>query len=290
MSKPPSKGETPPPAKACPQGGKIHLTQATAAAMTLKLVLNTWTPMESPISKEPQGLPGQAIMTERIHPSSDVDPAIPPLVKIANIINHIITKETLNKSTKVSLEGILMYILEANEKEGLRIAKLTAIVEDSAIRRSIRADLDRIYGAITIQLNDIQNTSNATLSSSSKLIKDTECVDAATKDLTGKVGKITDTTDRIATDTSKYHDAVLSRPVQTLRTNADPKVLVDIERKSRQILVELPVTEEMRTLGKSLLELTDKANKVITVMHGLCVIVIAVTLAITDNYRYLSDY
>ena len=266
MSKPPSKGETPPPAKARPQGGKIHITRATAAATSLKPVLNTRTPMESPVSKEPQpqGPSGQAAGTERAHPCGDVNPASPPLEKIATIINHIITKETLSKSAKASLDGILMFILEANEKEAARIAKLTAAAEESTIRKSIRADLDRMYGALTSQLNDIQITSNATLSSSSKLLKDTECVAAATKDLTGKVGKITDTADRIATDTSKYRDAVLSRPAQTLRTNADPKVLADIERKSRQILVELPVTEEKHTLGKSLSELTEKANEAIT--------------------------
>ena len=266
MSKPPSKGETPPPAKARPQGSKIHITRATAAATSLKLVLNTRTPMESPVSKEPQpqGPSGQAAGTERAHPCGDVNPASPPLEKIATIINHIITKETLSKSAKASLDGILMFILEANEKEAARIAKLTATVEESTIRKSIRADLDRMYGALTSQLNDIQITSNATLLSSSKLLKDTECVAAATKDLTGKVGKITNTADRIATDTSKYRDAVLSRPAQTLRTNADPKVLADIERKSRQILVELPVTEEKHTLGKSLSELTEKANEAIT--------------------------
>ena len=266
MSKPPSKGETPPPAKARLQGGKIYLTRATAAATSssLKPSLNTRTPTESPAPKEPQGPPGQLNVTERAHPSGDVNPMLPPLANIANFINFIITKENLSKSAKASLEGILTYILEANEKEGTRLAKLAAAAEESAIRKSIRADLDRMYGAITVQLNDIQNTSNATLSSSSKLIKDTECVAAATKDLTGKVGKITDTADRIATDTSKYRDAVLSRPAQTLRTIADPKVLADIERKARQILVEMPVTDGKATLSKSLSELTIKANEVIS--------------------------
>jgi hypothetical protein len=46
--------------------------------------------------------------------------------------------------------------------------------------------------------------------------------------------------------------------------NANPKVLADIEWKSRQILVQLPVTEGKHILGKSLSELTDKANEVIT--------------------------
>ena len=262
MSKPPSKGETPPPIKARPQGGKIHITRATAAATSLKPVFNTRTPMESPAAKESQGLLVQAGVTEGEHPSGDVDP-MSPLLRIANVINLIITKETLSKSTKVSLEGILKFIHEEKENEGSRLVKITAAAEESAIRKGIRTDLEKIHSDIRTQLNDIQNTSNATLTSSDKLLKNTESVAAATKDLTGKVGKITDTADRIATDTSNYRDAVLTRPAQTIRSNVDPKVLADIERKSRQILIQMPITDGTHTLGKSLTELSDKANEVI---------------------------
>jgi methyl-accepting chemotaxis protein len=217
MSKPPSKGETPPPAKARPEGGKIHITRAAAAATSYRPVLNTRTPKESPASKEPQGSPVEAGVMEREHPSGDVTLTVPPLLRIENIINSIIAKETLSRSIKASLEGLLKIIHKEKEKEGSRIAKITAAAEEGAIRKSIRADIEKMHNAIEIQLNSIQNTASATLTSSSKLLKDTESVAAATKDLTGKVGKITDTADRIATDTSKYRDAVLSRPTQTLR-------------------------------------------------------------------------
>jgi len=104
---------------------------------------------------------------------------------------------------------------------------------------------------------------NETLTSSSKLLADMESVAAATKDLTGKVGKITDTAERIAMDTSKYRDAVLTKPTQTIRANTDPKVLGDLECKGRQILVEYLDTEGGNLLGKSLTELTSKANEAI---------------------------
>ena len=243
MSKPPSKGETPPPLKARPQGSKIHITRATAAATSLKPAYNTRTPVESPATKAPQGPPVQEGALERELPSGDINPESSPLSRIANAINLIITKEPLSKSVKASLEGILKFTQEEEEKEGPRIAKIAAAAEQSAIRKGIRTDLEKIYRDIRTQLNNIQNTSNAALTSSDKLLKSSESVAAATKDLTGKVGKITDTADRIATDTSKYRDAVLSRPAQTNRSNADPKVLVDIERKARQILVEMPITE-----------------------------------------------
>jgi len=98
----------------------------------------------------------------------------------------------------------------------------------------------------------------------SKLLVDMENIAATTKDLIGKVGKITDTAEKIATDTLKYHDAVLTRPVQSIRANTDPKVLEDMDCKGRQILVEHVGLDGTNVLGKSLTELTTKANEAIS--------------------------
>ena len=182
------------------------------------------------------------------------------LQKIADTISHIITKDSIDRSTKKSLKEVLSFIQEENEKERLREAKLKVIVEESAI---IRSDMVDIYNALKKQLDSIQDTSNATLTSLDKLLKDTESIAATTKDLTGKVGKIMDTADKIATDTLKYWDTVLSRPMQALRANADPKVLGDLDHKARQILVELFSTKGDITFGKSLTDLATKANEAI---------------------------
>ena len=111
--------------------------------------------------------------------------------------------------------SILSFIHKEKEKEDQSLAK-TIAPGDSALRKSFRKDLTEIYNALEKWLNGIQDTVNETLTCSGKLLANTESVTATTKDLTGKVGKITDTADRIATDTSKYHDAVLTKPAQTL--------------------------------------------------------------------------
>ena len=157
----------------------------------------------------------------------------------------------------------MKFIHEEKDKEDQRKTVLEASAKEGAIRKSIKADLVEMYNALSKQLNGIQDTANATLTSLGKLLVDTEKVAAATKDLTGKVGKITDTADKIATDTSKYQDTVLTRPTQTLRASTDPKVLGDIECKGRQILIEHLGLDGTNVLGKSLTELTTKANKAI---------------------------
>ena len=60
---------------------------------------------------------------------------------------------------------------------------------------------------------------------------------------------------------------MLTKPTQSIRAITDPKVLGDLERKSRQILVEHLDTEGSNLLGKSLMELTAKANKAISTIE-----------------------
>jgi len=263
MSKPPSKGETLTPANTHPPGGKVYLTRATTAATSSSKAPIARNMKESPVAKEPQGKVAEKAVPDDQQPVRDTNHASSPLQKIAAAISQIIGNESIDSSTKRSLEDILSFIHGEKEKEDQRLAKTLTPIE-GALRKSFRKDIVEIYNALEKQLNGIQDTVNETLTSSSKLLANTESVAAATKDLTGKVGKITDTADRIAMDTSKYRDAVLARPVQTLRANTDLKVLGDLERKSRQILVEVHGEEGTNTLGKSLTELTSKANEAIS--------------------------
>ena len=218
---------------------------------------------ESPSAKETQEKAAEKPDPEAQRPTSDTSPMMTPLEKIVSAISQIISKDTLDPSTKQSLWNIIAFILV----ESQTIAKSMATADESFIRKSISKDLNEMCHDINERLNGIQDTINETLTVSSKLITDTENVAAATKILTGKVRKITDTAKRIAMDTLKYCDAVLTKPAQTIRANTDPKVLGDLERKSRQILVKHVGLDRTNTLGKSLTELTTKANKAISAIE-----------------------
>jgi len=269
MSKPPSKGETPILANTHPPGGKTYMTQATTAATVTNRVSTPRNTKESPTAKDHQGKEAEKPNPEVQRPVSDTNVETSPLQKIATAIGQIISKNNLDNSTKQSLEDIVAYIRKEKVKEDQTLAKTVTLAEESTIRKSIRKDLMEMYTAIEKRLNGIQETTNETLTSSSKLLKDLENVAAATKDLTGKVSKITDTAERIAMDTSKYRNTVLTRPTLTIRATTDPKVLGDLERKCRQILVEHLDTEGTNLLSKSLTELTSKANKAISTIEDL---------------------
>lgn len=84
-----------------------------------------------------------------------------------------------------------------------------------------------------------------------------------TKDLACKVSKMMDATDKIASNTNLYWDVLMARPAASNRTFADPKVLSDMDRKARQILVKHLDQEGINTLAKSLTKLVSKANEVL---------------------------
>jgi hypothetical protein len=82
-----------------------------------------------------------------------------------------------------------------------------------------------------------------------------------------KVSEVTKAANKIATNTVTYWDAVLCPPKQTNRVSADPRVLNNMDRKAKQILVEIFDVEGNNTLAKSILEIVRKANEVITGMQ-----------------------
>ena len=218
---------------------------------------------ESLTAKEPQGKEAEKSDPEAQELTSVTCTISSPLQKIAAAIGQIISKEAIDTSTKKSLQDILAFILVVNRKKDQSAAKLEATAKESYIRNCIRKDLTEIQHNINECLNSIQDTVNETLTSSSKLLADMESIAAATRDLTGKVGKITDIAEKITTDTSKYHDTILTRPTQTIRANTDPKILGDLDRKGRQILIEHLGLDGNNMLGKSMAELTTKANEAI---------------------------
>ena len=76
--------------------------------------------------------------------------------------------------------------------------------------------------------------------------------------------KVNDTMDKIANTTSTYCDALMARDANPIRSNADPKVLNNLDRRARQVMIGHSLNEENSTLGTSLLDLKDKANRIVT--------------------------
>ena len=255
MPNPPTKGEMELPAHTRPASSRAYQTRSTTAP-TLptadnKHLHSTTQPPSKPSSDE-----------------ANIDsPSLSPLQRMARAITETISKYKVTGQAKLQFEGIAKYAKEADDREKKLIAAREASLVANAIHKVIKDDISQLYNDLTNQMNGIQGTVNETLSGTDKIQKDIESVKNVSKELENKVAKITDSADKIAVATTPYRDAVLSKPSQTIRAFTDPKVLGDMDRKAKQVLVEIYDTEGNDTMAKSLTELKDKANEIIAAIE-----------------------
>jgi len=126
-----------------------------------------------------------------------------------------------------------------------------------------KGDLIFVKEALESKLSDIQSDQSRLLASTDSLNKSAENLRTTTKDLESKVVKVNDSTDKLASTTKSYRDAIIAKPPSPIRASADPKVLINADRRSRQILIGYGTSEDNATMNTSLLELKNKANKII---------------------------
>ena len=127
--------------------------------------------------------------------------------------------------------------------------------------------MGKFYKGLNGQLNSITSPLNVTLESSEKAQKALEGLINNSSAILSKIGNVTSTADKIADATQSYQDVLVTRQTPAYRTSVDPKVLGDMERKAKQILVDIFDKEGTNTLEKSLTELISKANKAFDKMN-----------------------
>ena len=96
---------------------------------------------------------------------------------------------------------------------------------------------------------------NVTLENTDKVLKATEELKGDTTDILNKIGKVTNVTDKIANTTQSYRDVLVAGQAPTHKANVDPKVMGDLDRKAKQILVDIFDEDGASTMDKSLTEL-----------------------------------
>jgi len=101
---------------------------------------------------------------------------------------------------------------------------------------------------------------NTIQENTAKVLKEVKEAKTIAKDMVDKVDKVTDTTAKIASETNSYCDAVLSKPTQTNKSKANPKVLSDMDRRAKQILIDIFDNEADSILNKSLTSIVEKVN------------------------------
>ena len=183
--------------------------------------------------------------------------SIATLQPVVEALNKILDG---NGSTIEIIKWIFKYIREMESAERENKEKLEMQAEVSSFRKAFKQDLSQLQDDLARRLNGIMDILNVTFETSEKALKVAEDIKGKTSDIISDVGKVTSATVKIADTTQSYRDALMSKQTPANKSSVDPKVLSDIERKDRQLLIDIFDEEGFCTMDKSLTELTDMAN------------------------------
>ena len=185
------------------------------------------------------------------------------LQPIAEAVNKALGGES---TAKQLIDEIITCIREA-ESNGEAGKQTTGTQSEAKVlHQAIRLDLNEMFNSLTAHINGVTAVANVTLETAEKTLKVAEDLKGGTNDLISKVGNVTSVADKIASTTQSYRDALVSRQPPSHKTSIDPKVLGDIDRKAKQILIDVFNNDDDNTPEKSLAEHIDKANEVISKM------------------------
>ena len=262
MSKPPPKkaGATTPSQQkpVCPKTYQTRLTTATAQASKHP---EQSTHHKNAEATTPLGMAAKADEADATAPPST------PLSTIASQLANIVKEEKLETSAVKRLEELISYAKQMEAEEWRRGNSPDVQAKVSTICHAIKQDLVHMYTDLVKHIVGAQETASAAISSSTeKVLKEVGESAALAKDLASRVGKVSEATNKIASGVGSYRDALLADPIRSNRPAADPRVLGDIDRKARQILVEIFNTSDNNAMGKSLTELVREANEALTSM------------------------
>ncbi len=151
---------------------------------------------------------------------------------IVKVIHMIIDKDKPDRKVRASLEDLLKFISDVEEKENKRAESTMAQPEVSTLYKAIKQDLSKMHKALAKQIDSVLGTTSTTLKNSEKSLADNQNLKKMTKEIFSRVGKVNNATDRIASNTQTYRDVLAQNPAVPSKFALDPKVLRDMEHRA----------------------------------------------------------
>jgi len=188
-------------------GGKVPQTRAATAALAAKTTVEQpTTPVTNP--SEDVVIPSNPSVAQ----PSDADVSQPSVFRrIAEMLTAVIQSSKLDTLTKQNVAKVIKIAKEAELKETPRVISDGEEVKVSAIRLAVWGDLVKLHNLLEKKILEAHEGNKAILNSTSKILTSVEEAKTDTKDLASKVNKVTDTMDKIASNTNSYQSVLLSK-------------------------------------------------------------------------------
>ena len=147
---------------------------------------------------------------------------------------------------------------EANDDQGtviqFTLADLTSVQEE------ITAEFRIWCESIEDKLNSLSSKQNEILEATASFNERAEGLQTVAKELESQVGKVTIASDKIVSNATPYRDALLGGHGREVRGAVDGRILIDLERKAKQIMIVVKDSIFSVTTAD---ELVEKANGII---------------------------
>jgi hypothetical protein len=163
---------------------------------------------------------------------------------IANCLDEIVEKSNTLANCKASIT---------------KLAKFTwSAVEDD--QDGFNAELITWCSTIVSRIDKLKSKQNKILEVTERLSEQTEGLQAVTKELENQVSKVSDVSNKLASSPTPYRDAVLGGNTEGTKESTHVRVLIDVEKKAKQIMV---IVKDHDVALMDPEELTVRANNII---------------------------
>jgi hypothetical protein len=181
------------------------------------------------------------------------------LASIVNRLDQIIEKCKTTEHFKKTIASLARYTWNAAEQDQGTVIQLT--IEDlKSVQDDVKADLSKWCDSIDDKLDKLGNKQNEILEATANFNERASGLQTVAKEIENQVGKVTTATDKIVSNATPYRDALLGDPEKAAQGVAAERVLVDMERKAKQIMI---IIKDFDTATMTIDKLVDKANGII---------------------------
>ena len=182
------------------------------------------------------------------------------LYMVAGRLDEILERCTTLECYKKNVTSLAKFTREAVDCDQGTIVQLT-LVDMKAAQDEIKEELTSWCDTIKCKLDTLDKKQNRILESTANIGEWAEGIWVAAKEIESHVGRVTDATDKIASNVTPYHDVLTGGPGRMGGEAAiDGRIQLDVKRKAKQILIDFKDNNAVMTSTEALI---DKANEII---------------------------
>jgi hypothetical protein len=176
---------------------------------------------------------------------------------IADRLDQILEKCKTTEHFTKAITSLAKFTREAAEYEHESVIQLMDV---KAVKSEITADLSNWCKTIEDKLDNLGGKQNEILEATANFSERATGLQSVAKELEGQITKVTVASDKIASNVTPYRDALLGGNGRDNRDAVDERVIIDLERKAKQIMIVIKDFESSTVTPD---ELAVKANGII---------------------------